>query len=276
MIDPSTNTGPATTRRDALKLGGLSISLGAIIAACGSDRGGDDDPGRVGNAPVITEPEDLPVDDAVLLRTASSLERTAAEIYETALGLEVFESSQVPLIERLIANHLGIAEEMDELTVAAGGTTWGCTNTWILEREVQPILDAIADSDDVARDVFTLAISFENVAVSTHQSLASRLSAEDQRRSVANAAALEARHSAWLAIVNGGSEAYFSPELLGQEATLTVDGVLPQYAINSAFGLVSSVELIVGEADENDNRSRFNLNTPAENAFIYNELDPTC
>ena len=102
-------TGPGAgervaTRRDALKLGGLTVSLGAIIAACGNGRGGDDAPGRVGNAPVLTTPEDLPVDDAVLLRTAASLERTAADLYDTALDLDVFGSSQVTLIERLIEN----------------------------------------------------------------------------------------------------------------------------------------------------------------------------
>ena len=112
--------------------------------------------------------------------------------------------------------------------------------------------------------------------MSTHQTLASRLTTADQRRAVANAASLEARHSAWLAILVGGADAYFSPELLGEEVGLTLDGVFPQFAINSRFGSVASVELIVGEADENGTRSRFTLRTPAENALIYNELTATC
>ena len=33
-------------RRDALRIGGLTVSLAAIVAACGDDRGGDTDPGR--------------------------------------------------------------------------------------------------------------------------------------------------------------------------------------------------------------------------------------
>ena len=33
-------------RRDALKLGGLTVSVAALAAACGTDRAGDDAPGR--------------------------------------------------------------------------------------------------------------------------------------------------------------------------------------------------------------------------------------
>lgn len=40
-------------RRQALRIGGLSVSLAALVAACGDDRGGDTAPGRVGNADPI-------------------------------------------------------------------------------------------------------------------------------------------------------------------------------------------------------------------------------
>ena len=36
-----------------LHTGGLTLSLGAIIAACGEDRAGGTEPGRVGNAPDV-------------------------------------------------------------------------------------------------------------------------------------------------------------------------------------------------------------------------------
>ena len=41
-------------RRQLLRTGGLTVSLGAIIAACGEDRAGGTDPGRVGEAPSVT------------------------------------------------------------------------------------------------------------------------------------------------------------------------------------------------------------------------------
>lgn len=133
-----------TSRRDALKIGGFTISLGALIAACGEDRIGDDAPGRVGNAPVVTTPPEYKVDDAVLLRTASSLEYTAIAVYETALGLDgAIPAELVPTVQRLIADHQGTADEMVRLTTVAGGEPWTCPNPWLMERLVAPVLEAI-------------------------------------------------------------------------------------------------------------------------------------
>ncbi len=69
--------GTAHSRRDAFKIGGVTIGLATLVAACGAGREGDDDPGRVGSAPVPTALPEYPVDDAVLLRTPSSREYTA-------------------------------------------------------------------------------------------------------------------------------------------------------------------------------------------------------
>jgi hypothetical protein len=86
-IDPIASSNASRYgRRDALRLGGLTVSVAALAAACGSGRTGDDAPGRVGFAPPITDPPDYQVDDAVLLRTASSLELTAVAVYEAVLG----------------------------------------------------------------------------------------------------------------------------------------------------------------------------------------------
>ncbi len=265
-----------TTRRDALRLGGVTLSLGAIIAACGDGRGGDDAPGRVGLAPSTTALGDFAVDDVALLRTASSLEITAVELYNTALDLDVLPSAAVTLANRLIDNHQAVADEMAALTEAAGGEAWTCNNPWIVERSIEPILASIIESDDVLRDVINLAISFENLAVATHQSLARALTTSERRVAVANAASLEARHSAALVIETGGPEGYLSPALIGEDVDRNVDGTIPNFAINSQFGSVGQIELVVGVPDENGTRETFVLQTPAENAFVYSELESTC
>ena len=136
-----------TSRRDALKIGGLTVSLAALVAACGEDRTGDDAPGRVGNAPQVTAPADLPVDDAVLLRTASSLEHTAVAVYETALGLDgAIPEALVPVVNRLVSNHKSTADVMAGLTSAAGGEPWTCPNPWLMDRLVGSVLEAIGSS----------------------------------------------------------------------------------------------------------------------------------
>ena len=258
-------------RRQALKIGGLSVSLAALVAACG-DVQGDTVPGRVGNAPKVTALPEYEVNDAVLLRTASSLELTAVAVYETAQGLGILEGDLATLVERLIENHTATAARMGELTEAAGGTAWTTTNPWIMDRAIEPILATIADSDDVARDVVNFAITLENVASSTHQTLTALLSESAQRVAVAQASAEEARHSATLVLEAFGTARRVSPLLTGGEL-VNVSGVIPRYAIETKFGSVAQEELLVGAADENGNRTSYLLATPSDNAFIYEELD---
>jgi len=259
-------------RRQALKIGGLSVSLAALVAACGDNRTGDTAPGRVGNAPKVTAIPEYEVNDAVLLRTASSLENTAVEVYETAQGLGVFEGSTAVLVERVVADHKATAATMGDLTEAAGGTAWTSTNPWIMDRSVNPILATIADSDDPARDVINFAITLENIASATHQTLTSLLSTREERLAVANASTLEARNSAALVLNAYGTGRRFSPALTGGEVT-KINGTIPRYAVETKFGSVAQEELRVGAPDENANRASYILATPADNSFIYAELD---
>ncbi len=259
-------------RRQALRIGGLSVSLAALVAACGNDRTGDTAPGRVGNADPILPLPDYAVNNVVLLRTASSLELTAVAVYETAKGLGVLEGSTADLVDRIQANHQATADKMAELTEAAGGTAWTDTNPWIMERAIAPIVETISMSDDVRRDVINLAITLENLAASTHQKLTAILTEPAQRLATANASTEESRHSAALVLDAFGTANRFSPALVGEDVERTPENTLALYAINSAFGSLAQQELIVGEADENGSRTTFLLSTPAANSFIYEEL----
>jgi len=264
-------------RRQALKIGGLSISLAAVVAACGDDRTGDATPGRVGNAPKVTSPPEYPVNDAVLLRTASSLEITAIAVYQTAQDLGVLDGDLATLVERLIEDHQATADRMGELTEAAGGTAWTTTNPWIMERTIEPIIATIAapperTAEEIGLDVVNLAITLENMASATHQTLTALLTESEQRIAVANASAEEARHSATLVLEVFGTARRVSPDLTGGEVVNT-DGIIPRYAIETTFGSLAQQELLVGAMDENGNRSSYLLATPAGNSLIYEELD---
>lgn len=258
------------TRRQAFKIGGLTVSLAALVAACG-EVSGDTTPGRVGNAPKVEALPEYKVTDAVLLRTASSLENTAIYVYEQARGLGVFEGDMATLVERLVANHEATAARMGELTEAAGGSAWTSTNPWLMDRAIEPMLATIIASDDPGRDVINLAITLENMASATHQTLTSLLSATDQRIAVANASTQEARHSAAIVLAAFGTGRRVSPLLVGDEL-VNSNGLLKRFAIESTFGSVAQQELSLGVADENGGRTTYLLSTPAGNSFIYEEL----
>ncbi len=264
-----------TSRRQALRLGGVTLGLGAIVAACGDDRTGDESPGRVGYAPTPEPLGDYEVTDATLLRTVSSLELTAVYLYDEALGSGALPADTQELAEKLRDSHQEVADRFGELTTAAGGEVWECTNPWMMDRTFEPILAAIEESDDQARDYLSLAATLENLTAATNQAFTERLVEDDQVMATIESATLESRQSAVVAISIGGSDAYISPVLFGEEV-VAVDGVIPQYAITSQFGSVAQMEVLVGAPDENGNRQSFILQTPAENSYIYDELGTEC
>lgn len=273
----NSNTTPRYRRRDALKLGGLTISAAAFVAACGNDRTGDSAPGRVGFAPPIEELQDFPIDDAVLLRTASSLELTAIAVYEAVLDTGLLDGDLTTLVERLIENHQMVADQMGELTESVGGTAWECTNPWYMERTVEPLLAAVVGSDDPLRDIINSAVALENIAAATHQTLTVALTDSDAAVATLGAATLESRHSAAIVAAARGADGYVSPTIDGGGDTPTdADGVPYKFAITSRFGSTGQVELVAGKPNENGVRQTFILQTPSLNSWIYNELEPTC
>ncbi|MDX2380875.1 MAG: hypothetical protein QNM02_14075 [Acidimicrobiia bacterium] len=262
-------------RRDAFRLGGIGLSVAAIAAACGDDRGGDTAPGRVGYAPTPEPLPPFPVDDSVYLRTSTSVEVTIVDVYSELLAGGELGADVAAAVTELVTRHQVLVEQLSELTSAAGGTPWPCANPWMVDRLIAPIRATIAESDDPARDLRNLAISLENVAAATHQSFTRLLSVPELRPGTAGAAAVDSRNAATLVILTGGPEAYVSPAIDGGEVP-RVDGIPEQFAITSRFGSLAQFELVVGAPDENGTRTTYLLNTPAENSYIYNELDPSC
>ncbi len=272
---------PITTsrygRRDALKLGGLTVSAATFLAACGAGRTGDDAPGRIGFAPPIEELEDFPIDEAVFLRTASSLELTAVAVYEAVLDTGLLDDDLTTLVERLIEDHQMVADEMGELTESVGGVAWECTNPWYMSRTVEPLLAAVLDSDNPLRDIINTAVVLENIAAATHQTLAIELQDADAAAATLAAAKLESRHSAAIVALARGAEGYVNPLIDGDgDAPVDADGVPYKFSIMNRFGSTGQVELVAGAPDENGVRQTFIVQTPSLNSWIYNELEPTC
>jgi hypothetical protein len=263
-------------RRDAFKIGGLTVSVAALVVACGDDRTGDESPGRVGYAPPITDPPDYPIDDSVLLRTASSLELTLVDVYETILDAGVLEGGQVALVERLIVDHQRVADQMGELTESVGGTAWECTNPWYMNRLVDPLLAAVQGSDDPMRDILNTANALESIAAATHQTLTLDLTDEAASAATIAAATLESRHAAAIVAESRGPEGYISPTIGGGGVQSDAQGIPFKFSITDRFGSTGQIELVVGAPDENGVRETFILQTPSLNALIYNELEPTC
>lgn len=127
--------------------------------------------------------------------------------------------------------------------------------------------------DAVPEDVIVFAQALESLAAASHQELASAAGSIEARVAHLEAATLEARHSAVLAIAIQGAAGYISPALFGEEVPPSPRFQIRHFAVESVFGETAQIEIKAGPADLNAVRVSVILQTPAANSFVYNELE---
>jgi hypothetical protein len=255
------------SRRRLLQTGGV-VSLGAVVAACGSNRGGSEAPGRLGVAP---PPATLPaakIDDLALLRTAQSLEHTALMLHQAIIDTGALTNDEMPLVERLIADHTAHAELISGLVTGAGGEPFDCANPFLVDRVVNPIVEQFESSDDVHRDVLLAAQAAESWLGASHQSLVGQIELGELRRGVAQVGCEEHRHATVLARLINPDDT-FAPVFFGDPLERNGEGFWVPYAIPSTFGRVSAIDLVVGAPNDEGGRFAIQLQTPAPNSIVY-------
>lgn len=300
------------SRRAMLRSGGV-LSLGAIVAACG-DRQVSQAPGRVGNVPPVTDLPQGDVDDLALLRTASSLEFTAIEVYRIVTAAGLVDDAYMTPFERFVSDHQEHAELLSSLTTQAGGEPYTCPNPWIMDRAVAPILAnvlgdegaGIEPSDNPQRDVVNVAMAFENLAGASYQALVGQLAEPELRRDLMLIAVDEVRHASVIAMIRTGTpKAYVGPQLVGAAAGAEQaeaeagtgaeagggaeaesesevgagagagaeeDGLALPFVLQSRFGSLGALIVMLGKADEAGGRFSATLETPAANSIIYESM----
>lgn len=263
---------PSMDRRSLLRNGGLALTFGAILAACGNDRGGSDDPGRLGvAAPLPTLPE-AEVDDAVLLRTAQSIEYTALAVYSAAAELGVLTAEEMALVGRFVEDHQRHAADLGALIGQAGGETFECPNPFIMDRAVVPTLGALEGTDDLHRDVLNIAYAFEQLAGESYQALVAALEDPSLRTASMIIGGEEQRHAAALALVINPTAAVNPVLVNGEPGDTDADGFPIPYAVPATFGQLTGIDMVVGAIDSEGARFAVQLQTPAANTFVYDYL----
>lgn len=259
---------PTLGRRALIRNGALTVSLGAITAACGSGRSGSVDPGRLGVADDAPELIDEDIDDLTLMRTAQSIEYTALDVYAAAAETGALSGDDAELVQRFVADHQRHAADIGAIVVRLGGQPFECANPFLVDRAVVPILAALDDSDDLRSDLLNVAYAFEQLAGASYQALVSLLINQPLRASAMQVGSEEQRHAAALAVALN-PDAYFSPVLSGAQPGADDRGITLRYAIPSVFGQVSGVDLTVGGVGAEGSRFTTQLQTPAANSLVY-------
>ncbi len=172
-------------------------------------------------------------------------------------------------VEGLLA--LRHAADLGVLVGRAGGEEFTCANPFIMERAVGPILGALEDSDDLHRDVLNIAHAFEALAGATYQALVASLEDPSMRSTAMLIGGEEQRHAAALAAAIN-PDALISPVLFGEPVEADDEGFPVPYAIPSTFGQLTGIELVVGARNDEGARFSTQLQTPADNTFVYDYL----
>jgi hypothetical protein len=205
------------SRRGALRLGGLTVALAALVAACDNTEAGP--LSRVGLAPTTTKLPEASVTDVALLRTCSSLQYSLLDIYTTMKSNPaLLDPANDSLINRLMSDAQATAKGFEDLTVAAGGEPWSCGNSKFDSALIDPAISrittgfpataeapAIPPSDDPQRDMMNLAQGTESIVASTYQEYTTLLNGVEYRMPTIKAGVRGARHAALLALtINPG------------------------------------------------------------------------
>ena len=196
------------SRRRLFGLGVSTVGLTAVLAACGSEE--PPAPGRVGNAPEITDLPEGEVDDIVLLRTLTSLEHSIVTVYAALADIDGLDAGVSELLGRFSDDHVATAATFAELTSAAGGEPYECPNSWLMDRTLDPLLDHILGAtvddeeipatDDADRDSLATVNALETIAAATAQQYLERLADPMLRVEVITAGTSSSRRAATSAL----------------------------------------------------------------------------
>ncbi len=261
------------TRRELLKMSGLSIAGITFLAACGAQSGvvESSNIASAGTVPPTTALGQVVISDTVLLRTAASLEYNAIDTYTKVLDGGLLTGDYASLkdaVKRFREDHIGHAAAINALVVGYGGKAHECANTRVNNLYITPALKLItADGNpDAARDVVTLAHALENLAAQTYQGVVALLAEPKLRGDAMRVGQDEARHAVVLAqVLNAGYSA------IGPTTDETT-GKANVASVPSAFGSLSSIQISLGAPNSEGAKTSLSMETPSLNGLVYDEI----
>jgi len=185
-------------RRKFMQIGGLTVATAAIFAACGSD-----DTGDAGEAVDEADSEgssmggDAAKSDITILRTASSLEVLAVDVYQKAIDSGLVKTAAIGDAAKLFqAQHKEHAALFQGATKKLGGEEMKEANPVVLQ-SLQGPLAALKDENGVVQ----LALMLEQAAAATYQSTIGAFKDVSLNQAAMSVGGVEARHVAVLSSV---------------------------------------------------------------------------
>jgi hypothetical protein len=198
-------------RRSALKLGGVVLLGGAVLAACGSDNSNSSGAATTGAATTgaattgaatsapssATTAASATSGDITILRTASSIEELAVAAYQTAIDSGLVKTAAIGDAAKLFqSQHKEHSAQFQAATKAAGGQPFTMPNPAVLAA-IKPMVDALKDE----KGVVALAFQLETAAAQSYQSYVGAFTDPKLNPAIMAVGGVEARHAAVLSQV---------------------------------------------------------------------------
>jgi Ferritin-like domain len=274
----STDAARSFDRRRFLVLGGTSVSLAGLLAACAGTTEEIPVSGSVDQPDTPTQP---PITNAVYLRTSSSVVHNAIDSYGTLLGLGVLSAEDEALVRYIVDQQTEQAKLLEEATSAVGGEPYDSPNPAVAEDIVKPALEAMDKAGNEPQDVLRYVNAFESLVGATLQGFVPNVTVPDPRELMMKIAAVDNRHSA---VVTSRIKDFtiLAPENIIAVTTTTTTTPpttttapggsaapppatpLPVAQVPGPYASLAAVEVVLGGED-------FTWETPGPNSYVYEE-----
>jgi hypothetical protein len=188
-------------RRKFMQIGGLSVATAAVFAACGSDDSSKGTSAAAGDTSSTTMGDTAggkgDKGDIQILRTASSLEVLAVDVYQKAIDSGLVKTAAVGDAAKLFqSQHKEHSELFQGATKKLGGEAFDKPNPVVLQ-SLQGAIGALKDE----MGVLQLALMLEQAAAATYQSTVGAFKDLTLNQAAMSVGGVEARHVAVLSSV---------------------------------------------------------------------------
>ena len=190
-------------RRHFLRIGGLTVLGGAILAVTGPDliaaAATKSTPAKTKKTKVTPTTIAKSSMDVSILRTASSIEELAVAAYQIAIDSGLVKTAAIGDAAKYFqAQHREHSALFQSLTKKAGGVPFAKANPALLIA-LDPQIKALKDE----LGIVVFALSLEQIAASTYQSNVGSFADTSLNKAIMSVGGVEARHASVLAGVLG-------------------------------------------------------------------------
>jgi len=184
-------------RRRFMKLSGLAVAGGTVLAACGSDKKSNDTSKGSTATTATTAISAASKTDQTIARTAASLENFAVAVYDKAITNAAALKITAPVAKAATlfkSQHTEHASAFNAAATQLGGQPYTDPNP-TAAKAFETQIAALKTEQDVLKFAFAL----EQIAAQTYQGVGMKLSTPMLRQTAMTVGGVEARHMAILA-----------------------------------------------------------------------------